>query len=460
MSSGASSGDTASGGWGAALRLYWQPKVLSMFALGFSSGLPFMLYFNTLSVWLRQNHLDRATIGMISWVGLTYSFKFLWAPIVDRLRLPLLGRALGQRRSWMVLAQAGIAIGLIGIALTPDPIAQVPQVVVFALMVSFWAATQDIAIDAWRIESSTVAMQGTMAAAYQFGSRLALTGALAGALWFVPDFGWSRVYAVMAALMSIGLVTALLVREPERRAPQISIANEQRVIDWLAHRRHWPKSLQSAGASFLGSVVCPLMDFFKRFGWQLGLLVFAFIGTYRLTDYTMGVMANTFYVDLGFTLKQMSAFKLYGIAMTMLGVFVGGIVFARFGRTRSLLFGSVLIIASNLAYSGLADYGHPSLLGLAIVTSFDNIALGVHGTVLIAFMSTLTSPAYTATQYAVLSSVFSLPGKLLMGTSGFVVNALGYTEFFLYTALLTLPPLLLLYLFVNRADVGRLRSEA
>ncbi len=459
MSKTDSPGSTASGGWGAALRLYWQPKVLSIFALGFSSGLPFMLYFNTLSVWLRQNHLDRATIGMISWVGLTYSFKFLWAPIVDRLRLPLLGRALGQRRSWMVLAQAGIAVGLIGISLTPNPAMQVPQVVAFALMVSFWAATQDIAIDAWRIESSTVSMQGTMAAAYQFGSRLALTGALAGALWYAPDFGWSRVYAAMAALMSVGLVTALLVREPERRAPQISIATEQRVIDWLAHRRHWPKSLQSAGAAFLGSVVCPLMDFFKRFGWQLGLLVFAFIGTYRLTDYTMGVMANPFYVDLGFTLKQMSAFKLYGIAMTMMGVFVGGIVFARYGRTRSLLFGSVLIIVSNLAYSGLAAYGHPSLVGLAIVTSFDNIALGVHGTVLIAFMSTLTSAAYTATQYAVLTSVFSLPGKLLMGMSGFVVNAIGYPNFFLYTAFLTLPPVLLLLLIVNRADVGRLRSE-
>jgi len=264
----------------------------------------------------------------------------------------------------------------------------------------------------------------------------------------------------MAALMSIGLITALLVREPQRRAPQVSIATEQRVIDWLVHRRHWPKSLQSAGAAFLGSVVCPLMDFFKRFGWRLGLLVFAFVGTYRLTDYTMGVMANPFYVDLGFTLKQMGAFKLYGVAMTMFGIFIGGTVVARLGRTRSLLYGSVLIIVSNLAYSALAAYGHPSLLGLAIVTSFDNIALGVHGTVLIAFMSTLTSASYTATQYAVLSSAYSLPGKLLMGTSGFVVNALGYPNFFLYTALLTLPPLLLLYLFVNRTDVGRLRSES
>jgi PAT family beta-lactamase induction signal transducer AmpG len=430
-----------------------------MFALGFSAGLPFMLYFNTLSFWLRQNQVDRATIGMISWVGLTYSFKFLWAPIVDRWRLPLLGAALGQRRSWMVLAQIGIAVGLIGIALIADPATQVHRVVAFALMISFWGATQDISVDAWRIESTPALMQGTMVAAYQFGFRLALTGALAGALWFVPDFGWSKVYAAMAALMSIGVLTALLVREPERRAAQISIAAEQRVIDWLAHRRHWPRSLQSAGASFLGSVVCPLMDFFKRFGWQLGLLVFAFVATYRLTDYAMGTMANPFYVDLAFSAKQISLMKLPGVAMTMLGVFIGGTVVTRFGRTRSLLLGSVLIIASNLAYSALAAYAHPSLLELGIVANFDNIALGVHGTVLIAFLSTLTSASYTATQYALLSSLYSFAGKVLMGASGFVVNALGYPHFFLYTAALTVPPLLLLYLFVNRADVGRLQSE-
>jgi PAT family beta-lactamase induction signal transducer AmpG len=455
-----SPGNEVSGGWGAALRLYWQPKVLSMFALGFSAGLPFMLYFNTLSVWLRQNQLNRATIGMIAWVGLTYSFKFLWAPIVDRMRLPLLGATLGQRRSWMVMAQVGVAIGLIGIALTPDPATQVTQVVLFALMVSFWGATQDIAIDAWRIESSTAATQGTMAAAYQFGFRLALTGALAGALWFVPDYGWPHIYAAMAALMGIGVLTVLFVREPERRAPQVSLVTEQRVIDWLAHRRHWPQSLQSMGASFLGAVVCPLMDFFKRFGWRLGLLVFAFVATYRLTDYTMGTMANPFYVDLGFNSKQMGLMKFPGVAMTMLGVFMGGIAVTRFGSTRSLLLGSLLIIASNLAYSALAAYGHPNLLQLAVVANFDNIALGVHGTVLIAFLSTLTSASYTATQYALLSSLYSFAGKLLMGTSGFVVNALGYPNFFLYTALLTLPPLVFLYFLSSRADIGRLRPEA
>lgn len=460
MSDGPSPARAASGGWGAALRLYWQPRVLSIFGLGFSSGLPFILYFNVLSNWLRQDQMNRALIGMISWVGLTYSFKFLWAPIVDRLHLPLLGRVLGQRRSWMVLAQAGVAAGLIGIACTPNPTVHVARVVLFALLVSFWGATQDIAIDAWRIESAPAAMQGTMAASYQFGFRAAMIVARSVALWVAADLGWSRSYGLMACLMGVGTLTALLIREPERLAPRISVLNEQRVVAWLAARRHWPQSLQSAGATFLGSVICPLLDFFKRFGWRLGLVVFAFIGTYRLTDFTMGSMANTFYVDLHFTLKQIAAVQFFSPAMTVIGIFLGGTAVARFGTARSLLFGSVLIMASNIAYSIFAAYDHPSFVGLAIVANFDNVALGVHGTVLIAFLSTLTSAAYTATQYAVLSSVYALPGKVLEGTSGIAVNVLGYPNFFIYTAMLSLPSLLLLYLFANRADVGRLRSEA
>jgi PAT family beta-lactamase induction signal transducer AmpG len=439
-------------GWLESLRIYGQPRMLSMLALGFSSGLPFMLIFSTLSAWLRQSGIARATIGMLAWVSLAYTLKFLWAPVVDRLRLPLIGRTLGQRRSWMLLAQLSIAAALLAIS-TRDPKTQVFAVAGFALWLAFSAATQDIAIDAWRIESAPAREQGAMAAAYQLGYRLAILTGSAGALWIAADAGWARCYAVMAALVGIGVLATLLVREPERIAPRASVLTEQRVVAWLEHRRHWPPWLRHAGAAFFGAVVCPVLDFFARYGLALGLLMFAFIGTYRLTDYNMGVMANPFYLDLGFTLKQIAAVaKVFGTLWSVAGILVGGFAVARLGRTRSLVLGSALVIVSNISYSILAAHGTASVQGLATVISMDNFAQGVHGTALIAFMSSLTSASYTATQYAVLSSLYALPPKLLMGTAGLVVDAIGYEHFFLYTASLSIPALLLLYLLSRRRD--------
>jgi MFS transporter, PAT family, beta-lactamase induction signal transducer AmpG len=447
-----------SGGWLGALALYGQPRMLSMLALGFSSGLPFMLIYSTLSAWLRQSGIERATIGMLSWVSLVYTLKFLWAPVVDRLRLPLIGRLLGQRRSWMLLAQAGIAGALVALS-GSDPKTQIAHMAVLALLLAFAAATQDIAIDAWRIESAPLREQGAMAAAYQLGYRLAILVGQAGALWIAADLGWARSYSTMAALVGVGVLATLLVREPERIAAPASVLTERRVIEWLGRRAHWPPALRHAGAWFLGAVLCPVMDFFARYGAQLGLLIFAFIGTYRLTDYTMGTMANPFYLDLGFTLKQIAAIaKIYGTLLSVVGIVVGGMAVARLGRTRSLVLGSALVIISNVAFSYLAARGQPSVVGLASVISLDNFAQGVHGTALIAFMSSLTSASYTATQYAVLSSLYALPGKLLMGTSGLVVDHIGYAPFFLYTAALSIPALLLLYLLSRRADFARPRA--
>jgi PAT family beta-lactamase induction signal transducer AmpG len=444
-------------GWLGAVQVYGQPRMLSMLALGFSSGLPFMLIYSTLSAWLRQSGIERATIGMLSWVSLVYTLKFLWAPVVDRLSLPVIGRLLGQRRSWMLLAQAGIASALLALSRS-DPRVQVVHMAGLALLLAFAAATQDVAIDAWRIESAPVREQGAMAAAYQLGYRLAILVGQAGALWIADDLGWARSYSTMAALVGIGVVTTLLVREPKRIAPLTSVLSEQRVVDWLARRAHWPDSLRHAGAWFLGAVLCPVLDFFARYGATLGLLIFAFIGTYRLTDYTMGSMANPFYLDLGFTLKQIAAVaKIYGTALSVVGILVGGLAVARLGRTRSLVLGSALVI-SNVSYGILAARGEPSLIGLAGVISLDNFAQGVHGTALIAFMSSLTSVSYTATQYAVLSSLYALPGKLLMGTSGIVVDHIGYPPFFLYTAALSIPALVLLYWLSRRADFQPLRA--
>ena len=458
---GRAAGSAAQRGWRQTLALYRQPRMLSMLALGFSAGLPFVLVFSTLSAWLTQSGIRRATIGMLAWVGIAYTLKFLWAPIVDRFQLPLLGRLLGQRRSWMLLAQLGVGIGLLSLSMS-DPAHHIGQVAALALLTAFSSATQDICIDAWRIESAPAEQQGSMAAAYQFGYLLAIKFvASAGALFIAAEFGWHTSYGVMAALVPVGMITTLLVREPERMAPQTSVLSEERVLAWLDARMHWSEWRRQAGAWFLGAVICPILDFFARYGLALGALIFGFISLYRLTDYAMGVMANPFYLDVGFSLEQIAAVaKLYGTVMSFVGIAVGGIVVTRFGRTRSLLLGSVLIICSNLAYATFATLGVPSVSGLAAIISLDNLAIGVHGTSLIAYMSTLTSAKYTATQYAVLSSLYALPGKLLMGTSGFVVEGIGYPAFFLYTASLSLPGLVLLWLLVRRGQVEAAQGPA
>ena len=404
-----------------------------------------MLVFSTLSAWLRQVGIDRATIGMLGWVGLVYSIKFLWAPIVDRLPVPLLTAMLGRRRSWMLLAQVGVALGLLHVAHL-DPTAGISAVVFGTLFIAFCAATQDIVVDAWRIEAAPGELQGGMAAAYQMGYRVALMVASAGALWIAADVSWRASYSVMAMMMGVGVITTLCVREPQPRAEEQSLQQETRVIDWVSRNSHLPRLLQSVGAWLLGAVVCPVTDFFTRFGVNLALLIFGFISTYRLTDMAMGVMANPFYLDQGFTLKQIAlVVKGFGVISALVGVLIGGTVIAKLGLRRALVVGSVVVMISNCTFAALAASDSHELAALAVVNSLDNLALGIHGTSLIAFMSSLTSARYTATQYAVLSSLYALPGKVLMGLSGFVVEALGYSRFFIYTALLSVPGLILLY---------------
>ena len=447
-------------GWLDAFKAYRHPRVLAMLFLGFSAGLPFMLVFSTLSAWLREVGIERATIGMLSWVGIIYSIKFFWAPVVDRLPLPVLGRLLGRRRSWMLVAQIGIAIGLFNMAHL-NPVGHLGTMAALALLVAFSSATQDISIDAWRIEAAPQPMQGVMAAAYQLGYRIAIMVGSAGALWIAADFGWMTAYTAMAVLVGVGIITTLAISEPEPRVAQQSLAQEQRVIDWLARKAHWPEALQQLGSWFVGAVVCPFVDFFTRYGKKLAILILAFIASYRLTDFTMGVMANPFYLDVGFTLKEIAAVaKGFGVVMSILGTILGGVAVARLGTNRSLVLGSVLVIGSNLLFMTLAFQQTPSLAGLAMVVSADNLAMGVAGTALIAYLSSLTSATYTATQYALFSSVYALPGKLLMGTSGFVVDAVGYPWFFVYTSSLGLPALVMLYFLGTKARQDRAAAGA
>jgi PAT family beta-lactamase induction signal transducer AmpG len=344
----------------------------------------------------------------------------------------------------MLLAQLGIVLGLANLA-TSDPSTGVMQIALGALFLAFCSATQDIAVDAWRIESAPVEMQGAMAAAYQIGYRAALITGGAGALGLAQGYGWTTSYAIMAALAGIGIVTTLFVREPQVRVSDEAVEREARVVDWLERKAHWPGSLRELGATFIGAVICPLTDFFSRYGGGLAIVTLLLIGTYRLTEFTMGSMANPFYIDHGYTLGQIATIvKAYGLPVSMLGVVLGGVVIAKFGLRRALFLGSGLIIASNLGFSLLATTTTPTLIGLALVNSLDNLAQGVHGTALIAFLSSLTSSRYTATQYALFSSLYALPGKLLEGTSGFVVDAIGYPTFFVYTAALSIPGLVLL----------------
>lgn len=460
MSAGTRPGADTAAGWRGAISIYRQPRVLAMLFLGFSAGLPFYLVYSTLSAWLRQAGVQRSTIGMLAWVGILFSIKFVWAPVVDRVPLPLFGRLLGRRRGWMLLAQLGIAFGLFNISLC-DPAAGVRPLALWALFTAFCAATQDVALDAWRIESAALSMQGAMLGAYQIGYRVALICGGAGALALAGTAGWHASYATMAALVAVGVITTLLVREPGAAAPAESLAREERVIAWLERRAHWPPWLLHAGEWFLTAVICPLTDFFARYGTSLALLTLAFVGVYRLTEFAMGSMVNPFYIDRGFTLTQIATVvKLYGLVMSLVGVLLAGVLIARLGLLRSLLLGSVLIILSNLGYATLASTQTPTLLGLGAVNGLDNLALAMHGTALLAFLSGLTSARYTATQYALFSSLYALPGKILEGTSGMVVDRIGYPAFFLYTASLALPGLVLLWWLNRRGGFDGARARA
>ncbi len=435
-------------GWREAIRVYAQPQVRPLLFLGFSSGLPFLLVFGTLSAWLTQAHVSRSMIGYFSWAGLAYSLKYFWAPIVDRAPLPLLGR-LGRRRSWMLLAQIGIAAALVGLAFA-DPASDLRHTALLAVSLAFASATQDIAVDAYRIEAGPSELQGALTAAYQVGYRIAMIAANAGALFIAGGFGWHAAYLTMAALVSVGIVTTLLIGEASATLDhRLTLAQEQRVVDFLARNKHWPDWGRYAAEWFIGAVVCPFTDFFERLGLRNALSIAAFIACYRASDFTMGVMANPFYLDLGFTLIQIAAVsKVYGVLMTMLGVTVGGVLVAQLGLRRTLLTGIVIVCFANLYFSVLAR-SNAGLAGLITAISLDNIGIGIAGTAFVAYLSNLTNPAYTATQYALLGLAWSLPCKLLAGFSGRIVDAVGYPLFFVYTAALSLPAILLL-LRLNR----------
>ncbi|HAA46332.1 MAG: major facilitator superfamily transporter [Halomonas sp. 54_146] len=427
--------------WLAALAIYCRAPVITMLFLGFSAGLPFLLVFSTLSAWLRSDGVEVAAIGFFAWIGMLYSIKFFWAPVVDRLALPLLTRAFGQRRGWMLLAQGIIAAGLVGLA-GLSPVGNLGWVALFALLVAFGSATQDIAIDAYRIESADDDVQAAMASTYIIGYRGGLLAAGAGALYIAASASWNAAYLSMAALMSIGVLTVLLRPEPKRASLSIQLIHEPKVRAFIRASRGKPKILRRLGAWSIGALVCPFTDFFSRYGVK-ALWILVFIAVFRISDLAMASMANPLYIDLGFTLAEIAnVTNIFGIAMSITGGILGGLFVARYGIGPLLIFGAGLVMVTNLLFAVLAVVGNQ--LPMLVVTIIgDNLANGLASAVFIAFLSSLTSRAYTATQYALFSSLMTLPGKFLSGFGGLVVTAQGYPSFFVIATLLGLPAIIL-----------------
>ncbi len=417
--------------WREALLVYRHPRVIAIFFLGFAAGLPLLLVFSTLTAWLRDMGVNHTSIGFFGWVGITYSIKVFWAPIVDRLALPLLTLSLGQRRSWILLSQIGIAGGLITLSFI-DPLSQLTLLAMTAVWVAFSSATQDIAIDAYRIEAAIPEYQGAMSASYIFGYRVALLFAGAGALYIADDWSWTLAYQAMGLLMLVGVVTILCIDEPCPRenthSATASLSRVSRIIRW-----------------FKTAVVGPFVDFFQRNG-RFALMILLLIAVYRLSDIIMGIMANPFYLDLGFTKSQIASIgKVYGFVMTLVGAFLGGLMVVRYGIFRPLIVGAVLVAATNLLFAFLSTVGADTSW-LAVTISADNLSGGFANSAFIAYLSSLTNRAYTATQYALFSSLMTLPGKFISGFSGVVVSTSGYFDFFMIAAALGIPAIVMSFI--------------
>ena len=407
--------------------------------LGFSGGLPFLLVFSTLTAWLTEGNVSRSTIGFFAWIGITYSTKVLWAPVVDSIRVPFLTKILGQRRSWMLIGQIGIASGLVLMSLTGP--SDLLTLSFCAFLVAFSSATQDVAIDAFRIESAEPEHQGAMSAAYVFGYRLALLVAGAGALYLAEYFSWTITYLVMASLMLVGVVTVVLVAEPDRQADLFPLE-----LSAIGLRR-W----------FTGAVVGPFVDFFSRNG-KVAFIILLFISVFRLSDIAMGIMANPFYLDMGYSKTEIAnVAKVFGFFMSIAGSLICGVLVVKWGLMRPLLIGAVAVALTNLLFASLSVL-EPKVSYLAIVISADNISGGFAATAFIAYLSSLTNRAYTATQYALFSSLMTLPGKFISGFSGLVVDNFGYFEFFVVAAILGIPAILLV-VWLSRYERTQLASQ-
>ena len=388
---------------------YLRPKTVAMLLLGFSSGLPFYLVGNTFGYWLRDEHTSLTAIGFLSWVGIAYSLKFLWAPLMDRVDLPLFKR-LGHRRGWMMFSQIVVGVALCAMGATGTKVG-LGRLGACALIVAFASSTQDIVVDAWRIESADDGdEQGLLASAYQFSYRLALLCADSVILIVAGAVGWRMSYGIYGACMAIGMIATWLAKEPERAS--VALDEKREAPLW---RR------------FFDAIVGPFIAFFRTHGW-LALLMLAAISLYRLPDFMMGPMANPYYHDLGLTKQTVGAVRgSIGLIATFAGIAAGGFCSLKLGYMRALIIGGILQAAATAAFATLAFAGL-SIRLFAFIMAGDNFSLSFAAVALVAYMSSLTNLGYTATQYALLSSTYAWLGKILKGFSGAAVERLSTTH--------------------------------
>ncbi|MDC3325663.1 MFS transporter [Gammaproteobacteria bacterium] len=405
--------------------MYKFNKMFVMFCLGFASGLPYMIIISTSTAWLRDAGVELAYIGFFAWVTFMYAFKFLWAPFVDRFSIPIL-KQYGHRKSWIVLMQVIIFTNLIILSNT-DPKSDLIFFSLIAFLIALAGSIQDIAIDAFRIEYANINEQGSLAATYQFGWRLAIIVATSFALIFADTNGWSLTYKIMAATMIIGLLGLIVSKEE--------------------------KNFQLGKLSFTQSIRDPFVDFLSRFGFFASAVLLMIIATYRLTDIVMGPMATPFYIDMGFTLTEIGAVvKIVALLASIFGISMGALLLKKIGIYRSLMLGAFLVMLTNVCFSYVA-ISEKSITSLSMIVAMDSIAAGIVGTVNIAFLTSLVSKKYTGFQYALLTGFMTGPGFVLKGLSGLWINYLqgiygddfGWMGFYVTTSLLTMPVILFLY---------------
>jgi PAT family beta-lactamase induction signal transducer AmpG len=446
----------------AALQSYLKPRTATMLVLGAACGLPLLTISNVLGLWLTDNGISMTDIGLFAYTLLPYSFKFVWAPLLDQVRLPVLHRLLGKRRSWMLVAQFGILIAFVGLWFS-NPRTDLVQVALFALLLGFSGASQDISVDAWRIEIAPMEEQGTMLGAYQLGYRLTALATAALAPYIAQLVSWRAGLIFLGCLIFLGMAATLLARRPPERDAAQEMQRAERSL-------HVGGRIGAAIGWFYAAVIAPFVDFFHQHRWA-GLLILAMIGTYRLPDFIMGTVARPMYRQ-SFSLVEIGTMSgLVGVWVTIAGALIGGFFVFRFGIMRALFIGLFAVMLGNLTYALLAASGH-NIPRFALAIGVENIAAGFAGTALLAYMSSLTNAAFTATQYALFSSFYALPGKLLGGLSGVFVDWLarhralfeawlpglaalpekivGFVPFFIATALAGLPALLLLILVYRR----------
>ena len=396
------------------------PALVSL-CLGFASGLPYLLVFSTLSAWLRESGLSVAAIGWFSLAGSAYVFKFAWAPVVNELRIPLLSRALGQRRSWLLVSQVAVGAAIVALG-TSDPAANLVNTVFWAVVLAAASATQDIIADAYRIDSLDRDLEGPGTSNFVNGYRLGVLASGAGALLIADAFGWQAAYLAMAVLMAVGVATTLLAPEPKRPPARTDHA-------------------------FRAAVVEPFLDFATRRNWGV---ILVFITLFQFGEGLLGVMANPFYLDVGFTKTQIGLVtKGWGFAMSIAGAVLGGIVVARVGVLRGLFWAGLAQALANLAFAWLAGVG-PSIPALTVVIAVENLTSAMATAAFVAYLSALCDRAYSATQYALLSAFAALGRKIFAAGGGEAAQAMGWAPYFVATTAAALPALLVLIWLMRR----------